>query len=57
MIEIMPGILPKVIKSIKTRLTMPIAAGGIIENEQEICEVVKSGAMAVSTGKVSLWEK
>ena len=57
MIEIMPGILPKVIKSLKTRLSMPIVAGGIIETEQEICEVIKSGAMAVSTGKVSLWEK
>ena len=36
---------------------MPIVAGGIIETEQEICEVIKSGALAVSTGKVCLWEK
>ena len=55
MIEIMPGILSKVIKNIKTRLNMPIVAGGIIESKQEIEEAIESGAHAVSTGKNSLW--
>jgi glycerol uptake operon antiterminator len=56
MIEIMPGTLSKVIKKLKTRLPMPIVAGGIIETKQEIEEVLKSGAHAVSTGKKTLWE-
>ena len=56
MIEIMPGTLSKVIKKLKTRLPMPIVAGGIIETKQEIEEVLKSGAHAVSTGKKILWE-
>lgn len=56
MIEIMPGILPKVIKNLKTRLPMPIVAGGIIETEKEILEIIESGAEAVSTGKANLWD-
>lgn len=56
MIEIMPGTLAKVIKKLKTRLPMPIVAGGIIETRQEIEEVIESGAHAVSTGKNNLWE-
>lgn len=55
MIEIMPGIVTKVIADLKARLNIPIIAGGLIETRKEIEEAVHSGASAVSTSKQELW--
>lgn len=55
MIEIMPGSVTKVISRLKEILDIPIIAGGLIETEEEAIEVIKSGAAAVSTGKITLW--
>ncbi|MBE7035608.1 MAG: glycerol-3-phosphate responsive antiterminator [Ruminococcaceae bacterium] len=56
MIEIMPGTIAKVIRRLKIELDMPIVAGGLIETEKEIEEVLECGASAVSTGKKELWK-
>ncbi len=55
MIEIMPGIVTKVIADLKARLNIPIIAGGLIETRKEIEEAAHSGASAVSTSKQELW--
>ena len=55
MIEIMPGIVVKVIKELKKTVNVPIIAGGLVETEEEIVEIIKCGASAVSTGKEELW--
>ena len=55
MIEIMPGSVIKAISKLKEILDIPIIAGGLIETEEEAIQVIKSGASAVSTGKISLW--
>ena len=55
MIELMPGTVTKVIEKIKTILDTPIVAGGLIETKEEIAEAYNSGAVAVSTGRESLW--
>jgi glycerol uptake operon antiterminator len=56
MIEIMPGIIPKIIKRLKESVDIPIIAGGLIETKEEIKEILKSGAFAISTGKEELWK-
>lgn len=55
MIEIMPGIVTKVIADLKVRLNIPIIAGGLIETRKEIEEAAYSGVSAVSTSKQELW--
>ncbi len=55
MIEIMPGTVAKVIKKLRLELDMPIVAGGLIETEEEIREVVSCGAAAVSVSNQNLW--
>ena len=55
MIEVMPGIVPKIIKSLKEKVNMPIIAGGLIDDFTEVKLAVESGAYAVSTGKTDLW--
>ncbi|MBQ2695724.1 MAG: glycerol-3-phosphate responsive antiterminator [Clostridia bacterium] len=55
MIEIMPGVVPKIISRLKERLTIPIIAGGLIETKDEVQAIFNSGAKGVSTGKKTLW--
>lgn len=56
-IEIMPGVIPKVIRSIKEGAgDLPIIGGGLIETKEEIMDVLKNGGIAVSTSRKSLWE-
>lgn len=56
MIEIMPGTVSKVIKTLKKELDMPIVAGGLIETTEEIEDAVLCGVAAISTGKKEFWD-
>lgn len=55
MIEIMPGIAPKIIQKLKKLTDTPIIAGGLIDNADEAVSAIKSGAFAISTGQKELW--
>ncbi len=55
LIEIMPGVVPKIIE----RFTVnggSVIAGGLIETKDEVMTALGAGAVAVSTGKQALWE-
>ena len=54
-IEIMPGLLPKVIAEIITRTGITVIAGGLIETRPEVQTALSAGAAAISTGKMELW--
>ncbi len=56
MIEIMPGVVPKVIFDMKARTDIPIIAGGLVSTEQEVASAIGAGAIAVSTSNVELWK-
>ncbi len=56
MIEVMPGTVCKVIRTLCTVTDIPVIAGGLIESEKEVAEAIKNGASAVSTGKRELWK-
>jgi|SRR5690554_1769205 len=55
LVEIMPGIIPKVILQMKNECNTPIIAGGMIKTKEEIIELLGVGARAVSTSKTELW--
>lgn len=54
MMEILPGVIPKVIASYAAG-PIPVIASGLIETKQEITAALSKGAIAVSTGKKELW--
>jgi glycerol uptake operon antiterminator len=56
MIEIMPGIVTKIISRLKEKVNVPIIAGGLIETKIEIDEALKAGAYAISTSNIGLWK-
>ncbi len=55
MIEILPGVMPGVIKRICREVSIPVIAGGLIDSKQDIIEILKAGAIGASVGKASLW--
>ena len=56
MIEIMPGVIYKMIRSLKKELNIPIIAGGLLDAQAEIDQALKEGAFAVSTSKKIFWK-
>lgn len=49
-VDILPGlILPKIAKIIKARTSIPFIAGGLITQEEDIREILASGAIGIST--------
>lgn len=53
-IEIMPGVIPKILQRFASE-SIPVIAGGLIETKAEITGALRGGAMAVSTGCQELW--
>jgi glycerol uptake operon antiterminator len=55
-LEILPGmILPKVMGKIRMSVSIPVIAGGLITSEEEIHELLSSGAVGISTSSSSLF--
>ena len=54
-IEILPGIMPKVIKRIVRHQHIPVIAGGLIDDKEDIMTALKAGATAISTTRQELW--
>jgi glycerol uptake operon antiterminator len=54
-IEIMPGILPRVIAHISRQTTVPVIAGGLIQAAADIEKILASGAIATSVSRPELW--
>ena len=55
MVEIMPGICPRVIRSLCHQVRTPIIAGGMIAEKEDIVAALAAGASAVSTSNKQLW--
>lgn len=55
MLEILPGIMPKIIRTLRETTDIPLIAGGLISEKKEILELFSAGADAISTTKQELW--
>lgn len=54
-IEVLPGLLPDLIKQIRDETKTPIITGGLIKTMNQVKEALIKGATAVSTSEESLW--
>ncbi len=54
-VEILPGIIPDVVKRFSSDSKVPIITGGFISEKRHIIENIKAGASGVSTGNSDLW--
>ena len=54
-VEILPGIMPKIIKKINLETGIPIITGGLIMDKEDIIQSLNSGAIAISTSNKEVW--
>lgn len=54
-IEVLPGVIPTVIREITAATDIPVIAGGLIRSKQDVIAALRSGAVAVSTSCRSVW--
>jgi len=54
-IEVLPGIMPKIIDQLSREVKLPLIVGGLITEKQEIMIALESGALAISTGNPTMW--
>ena len=56
MIEILPGPIPRVIARLSNELSVPVIAGGLLEEKSDILAALGAGALCVSTTDSHLWD-
>lgn len=54
-IEILPGVIPSVIREITEKASIPLIAGGLIRSKQDVFQALQAGAVAVSTSCQAVW--
>ena len=54
-IEILPGMMPKIIKKLVGIIEKPIIAGGLITDKEDIVSALSAGAIAISSTNQDTW--
>ncbi|MBU8908821.1 glycerol-3-phosphate responsive antiterminator [Desertibacillus haloalkaliphilus] len=55
-IEVLPGVMPHIITEVYEKTGIPIIAGGLIREKEEVDMALKAGALTVTTSRKNLWE-
>lgn len=55
LVEIMPGLMPRVVREWKTEVPLPLVAAGFIRSEAEIRTMLNAGCDGVAVGDHLLW--
>lgn len=56
MLEVLPGIIPKIINKVSCSCSIPIIAGGLIADQEDIDNALAAGAKMVSTSWENAWQ-
>lgn len=56
LIEILPGVMPKIISRICGMVDVPVIAGGLISDREDVMAALNAGAVAVSTTRREVWD-
>ena len=54
-IEILPGVMPKIIKKICKKSRCPVIAGGLITDKEDVMGALNAGAISVSSTNQDVW--
>lgn len=56
LIEILPGIMPRIVRRVVSHTKVPVIAGGLISEKEDVIQALDAGAIAISTTNKSVWE-
>ncbi|NGQ93784.1 glycerol-3-phosphate responsive antiterminator [Brevibacillus sp. SYP-B805] len=54
-VEVLPGVIPRMIREISQRIPIPIIAGGLIRTREDVERALQAGATSVTTSRKELW--
>lgn len=54
-IEVLPGVAPKIIGKLTEQIPVPLIAGGLIEDKEDVIAVLQKGATAISSTNQHIW--
>lgn len=55
MVEILPGVMPKIIKKMCGIFKCPVIAGGLIQDKEDVMQALDAGAISISTTNQDVW--
>ena len=55
-VEVLPGLMPKILKQICKTSKVPVIAGGLISDKEDVMGALGAGAAAVSTTNQKVWK-
>ena len=55
-VEVLPGLMPKILRKICRTSRVPVIAGGLISDKEDVMGALGAGAAAVSTTNQGVWE-
>lgn len=56
LIEILPGIMPKILDDISKRTNIPLVAGGLINEKSDVIDALNANAIAISSSNTDVWK-
>lgn len=55
LVEVLPGVMPKIIRKLASEMEVPLIAGGLITDKEDVINALSAGALAVSTTLSDIW--
>lgn len=55
LVEIMPGVMPKMIRRVCAATSIPVITGGLISDKEDVINALSAGAQCISTTCEALW--
>ena len=55
LIEVLPGLMPKIIHQVMETVDKPVIAGGLIREKEDVTAALAAGAVAVSATSPDVW--
>lgn len=55
-IEVLPGLMPDIIRKISQHSRVPVIAGGLINDKKSVLDALSAGALCVSSTNRSVWK-
>lgn len=56
LVEVLPGLMPKIITRVAQSTRCPVIAGGLIQDKEDVITALAAGAVAISTTNAAVWE-
>lgn len=54
-LEVLPGVMPKIIRQLAKECDKPIIAGGLIRDKEDVVGALSAGAVAISSTNPDVW--